>query len=128
MLKKISVGELQPDETVGAVREARLLAKVKIECCLLTSLAGQTLSGEGEGLASETTFLTTVQFTDKIFTPNIFPQLHHPSIVKFHDSFLEKDYFCIVTELCEVRPSYHMYMHVYNMYIPSFSYNCRAVT
>ena len=34
VLKKISVAELQPDETVGAVREARLLAKVKIECRL----------------------------------------------------------------------------------------------
>lgn len=32
-----------------------------------------------------------------------FGQLDHPSIVKFHDSFLEKDFFCIVTELCEVR-------------------------
>ena len=28
MLKEIPVGDLQPDETVGAVREARLLSKV----------------------------------------------------------------------------------------------------
>ncbi|CAI8010361.1 Serine/threonine-protein kinase Nek11 [Geodia barretti] len=54
VLKQIEVGDLLPDETVGAVKEAQLLAK-----------------------------------------------LDHPSIVRFHDSFLEKDLFCIVTELCE---------------------------
>lgn len=54
VLKKIVVTELQPDETVDAVREARLLAK-----------------------------------------------LDHPAIVRFHDSFMEKDVFCIVTEYCE---------------------------
>ena len=31
-----------------------------------------------------------------------FPKLDHPSIVKFHDSFMEKDFFCIITEFCEV--------------------------
>ena len=30
MLKQIAVAELQPDETVDAVREARLLAKVGV--------------------------------------------------------------------------------------------------
>ncbi|KAK3085292.1 hypothetical protein FSP39_001166 [Pinctada imbricata] len=54
VLKEISVGELQPDETVDAVREARVLSK-----------------------------------------------LNHPSIVKFHDSFIDGDCFCIVTEYCE---------------------------
>ncbi|XP_023681561.2 serine/threonine-protein kinase Nek11 isoform X2 [Paramormyrops kingsleyae] len=28
-------------------------------------------------------------------------QLHHPSILKFYNSFLEKDIFCIITEYCE---------------------------
>lgn len=55
VLKEISVGELQPDETVDAVREARVLSK-----------------------------------------------LDHPSIVKFHDSFIDGESFCIVTEFCEV--------------------------
>ena len=55
MLKEISVGDLQPDETVEAAREARVLSK-----------------------------------------------LVHPSIVKFHDSFMDGDVFCIVTEFCEV--------------------------
>lgn len=49
------MGELQPDETVDAVREARVLSK-----------------------------------------------LDHPSIVKFHDSFIDGESFCIVTEYCEV--------------------------
>ncbi|KAI0212520.1 Serine/threonine-protein kinase Nek11 [Lamellibrachia satsuma] len=54
VLKEIAVGDLQPDETVDAVHEARLLSK-----------------------------------------------LDHPGIVKFHDSFLEGDFFCIITEYCE---------------------------
>ncbi|XP_066290148.1 serine/threonine-protein kinase Nek11-like [Branchiostoma lanceolatum] len=54
VLKEISVGDLAPDETVGAMHEAKLLSK-----------------------------------------------LDHPGIVKFHDSFLEKENFCIVTEFCE---------------------------
>lgn len=29
-------------------------------------------------------------------------QLDHPNIVKFMDSFLERESFCIVTEFCEV--------------------------
>lgn len=54
VMKKISVGDLQPDETVDAMHEANLLAK-----------------------------------------------LDHPGIVKFHDSFLDGEFFCIVTEYCE---------------------------
>ena len=54
-LKEISVGDLQPDETVDAMREARLLSR-----------------------------------------------LDHPSIVKFHDSFIDGGYFCIITEYCNV--------------------------
>lgn len=54
VLKEISVGELQPDETVDAVREARVLSK-----------------------------------------------LAHPNIVKFHDSFIDGEAFCIITEYCE---------------------------
>lgn len=55
VLKEISVGELQPDETVDAMHEARLLSR-----------------------------------------------LNHPGIVKFYDSFIERDFFCIITEYCEV--------------------------
>lgn len=29
-------------------------------------------------------------------------QLHHVHIVKFHDSFLDRESFCIITEYCEV--------------------------
>ncbi|CAH1779518.1 unnamed protein product, partial [Owenia fusiformis] len=54
VLKEISVGDLQPDETVDAMHEAKLLSK-----------------------------------------------LDHPGIVKFHDSFLDGEFFCIVTEYCE---------------------------
>lgn len=54
VLKEIFVGELQPDETVDAMREARLLSN-----------------------------------------------LNHPNIVKFLDSFIDGEFFCIVTEYCE---------------------------
>lgn len=55
MLKEVSVGEMQPDETIESVHEATLLSK-----------------------------------------------LDSPYIVKYHDSFLDGEYFCIVTEYCEV--------------------------
>ena len=42
VLKQILVAELQPDETVDAVREARLLAKV---CGLLVSQTEQGMKG-----------------------------------------------------------------------------------
>lgn len=29
-------------------------------------------------------------------------QLHHPAILRFYTSFLERDAFCIITEYCEV--------------------------
>lgn len=29
--------------------------------------------------------------------------LDHSGIVRFYDSFVEADFFCIVTEFCEVR-------------------------
>lgn len=48
------MGELQPDETVDAMREARLLSN-----------------------------------------------LNHPNIDKFLDSFMDGEFFCIVTEYCE---------------------------
>ncbi|KAF6019940.1 NEK11 [Bugula neritina] len=54
VLKQIPCGELQPDETVDAMHEAKLLSK-----------------------------------------------LENPGIVKFYDSFLEGEFFCIVTEYCE---------------------------
>jgi len=53
--KKVFVGNLQPNETVGASNEANLLK-----------------------------------------------HLDHPAIVKFYDSFIEADFFYIVTEYCEV--------------------------
>ena len=51
VLKQIAVAELQPDETVDAVREARLLAKVSFSYCLCecftryTNSKGVTHSG-----------------------------------------------------------------------------------
>uniref|UniRef100_A0A8C8ZIX2 non-specific serine/threonine protein kinase n=1 Tax=Prolemur simus TaxID=1328070 RepID=A0A8C8ZIX2_PROSS len=55
-LLEISVGQLNPNETVQANLEAQLLSK-----------------------------------------------LDHPTIVKFHASFVEQDNFCIITEYCEGR-------------------------
>jgi len=55
VLKEIPCGDLQPDETVDAMHEAKLLSK-----------------------------------------------LTHPGIVRFNDSFLDGEFFCIVTEFCEV--------------------------
>ncbi len=54
VLKEVAVGDLEPDETVDAVREAELLRS-----------------------------------------------LGHPNIVCFHDSFIDGQFFCIVTEYCE---------------------------
>ncbi|GAB1294607.1 Serine/threonine-protein kinase Nek11 [Apodemus speciosus] len=56
VLKEISVGELNPNETVQASVEAQLLSK-----------------------------------------------LSHPTIVRFHASFVEQGSFCIITEYCEGR-------------------------
>uniref|UniRef100_A0A2K6ESL7 Serine/threonine-protein kinase Nek11 n=1 Tax=Propithecus coquereli TaxID=379532 RepID=A0A2K6ESL7_PROCO len=56
VLKEISIGQLNPNETVRANLEAQLLSK-----------------------------------------------LDHPTIVKFHASFVEQDNFCIITEYCEGR-------------------------
>ena len=55
VLKEVSVGEMQPDETIESVHEANLLSK-----------------------------------------------LDNPYIVRYHDSFLDGEYFCIITEYCEV--------------------------
>lgn len=54
-MKKVFVGNLQPDETVDAAHEAGLLRN-----------------------------------------------LDHPGIVRFYDSFIEAEFFCIVTEFCDV--------------------------
>ncbi|XP_069767264.1 serine/threonine-protein kinase Nek11 isoform X2 [Narcine bancroftii] len=56
VLKEMSVGDLEPSETVQANLEAQLLSK-----------------------------------------------LDHPTIVKFHSSFVEQFSFCIITEYCEGR-------------------------
>ena len=32
-------------------------------------------------------------------------QLHHPAILTFYSSFLERDSFCIITEYCQVNPA-----------------------
>jgi serine/threonine protein kinase len=33
---------------------------------------------------------------------NLLSKLDNPYILKYHDSFLDGEYFCIVTEYCEV--------------------------
>lgn len=55
VLKEVTVGDMQSDESVESVQEARLLAK-----------------------------------------------LDNPYILKYYDSFLDGEYFCILTEYCEV--------------------------
>ena len=62
-------------------------------------------------------------------------QLDHPSIVKFHDSFMDKDFFCIITEYCEASgltlksaTLFIMSSHVwYWPYTRSVLYNCTFV-
>ena len=39
---------------------------------------------------------------DAVHEATLLRKLDHPGIVKFHDSFLEGDFFCIITEYCEV--------------------------
>lgn len=56
VLKEVSIGDMQPDESIESVQEAHLLSK-----------------------------------------------LDNPYILKYHDSFLDGEYFCIVTEYCEVK-------------------------
>ena len=40
-----------------------------------------------------------------VYRFSLHTQLDHPSIVHFHDSFLEGDSFFIATEFCEVGPA-----------------------
>ncbi len=56
MLKEVSIGDMEADDSIESVQEANLLSK-----------------------------------------------LDNPYILKYHDSFLDGEYFCIVTEYCEVR-------------------------
>lgn len=91
VLKQIAVTELQPDETVDAVREARLLAKVgvallppvRLVCTVQPSSLGVVVIGQLNWFRCL--------------------QLDHPYIVKFHDSFTDGEMFCIITEFCEVK-------------------------
>jgi NIMA (never in mitosis gene a)-related kinase 11 len=39
---------------------------------------------------------------ESVHEANLLAKLNHPHIVSFHDSFLDGEYFCIVTEYCEV--------------------------
>ena len=39
---------------------------------------------------------------DAVHESNLLRNLDHPSIVKFHDSFIDGEFFCIITEYCEV--------------------------
>ena len=39
---------------------------------------------------------------------NLLRHLDHPAIVKFYDSFVETDFFYIITEYCEVRKSCYL--------------------
>jgi NIMA (never in mitosis gene a)-related kinase 11 len=37
---------------------------------------------------------------------NLLSKLDNPYIIKYHDSFLDGEYFCIITEYCEVNTRY----------------------
>ena len=39
---------------------------------------------------------------DAMHEANLLRNLDHPGIVKFHDSFIDQENFCIITEYCEV--------------------------
>lgn len=108
VLKQIAVAELQPDETVDAVREARLLAKV---CgCGHVSLVGVAMClmwvwpsvSCGHDQVSHVGVVMCLLWVWLFMGPLLCWQLDHPYIVKFHDSFMEGDSFCIITEYCEV--------------------------
>lgn len=38
---------------------------------------------------------------DAMHEAKLLSKLHHPNIVRFHDSFLDGEFFCIITEYCE---------------------------
>ena len=48
---------------------------------------------------------------DAMHEANLLRNLDHPNIVKFHDSFIDGNYFCLVTEYCEVY--IYTYMKIY---------------
>ena len=75
MLKEVSVGDMQSDESIESVHEAHLLAK-----------------------------------------------LDHAYILKYFDSFLDGEYFCIVTEYCEVINQL-IYFKIDNFSLESLKYN-----
>ena len=112
VLKQIAVTELQPDETVDAVREARLLAKVSV-CRINHQLPPET-ERERERKRERERERETY---DIVYVLSMSPQLDHPSIVKFHDSFMDKDFFCIITEFCEVGGCGRSGVHVHVIYI-----------
>ena len=39
---------------------------------------------------------------ESVHEANLLSKLDNPYILKYYDSFLDGDYFCIVTEYCEV--------------------------
>jgi len=45
---------------------------------------------------------------DAMHEAKLLSKLDHPSIVQFHDSFIDGEYFCIVTEYCEVSLSVYL--------------------
>lgn len=40
---------------------------------------------------------------ESVHEANLLAKLDNPHILKYFDSFLDGEYFCIVTEYCEVR-------------------------
>lgn len=40
---------------------------------------------------------------ESVHEANLLSKLDNPYILKYYDSFLDGDYFCIVTEYCEVN-------------------------
>lgn len=77
VLKQIACGDLQPDETVDAMHEAKLLSK-----------------------------------------------LNHDGIVRFHDSFIDGEFFCIVTEYCEVIWILMSHYYVVTFCVTEWFFDC----
>ena len=48
---------------------------------------------------------------DAVHESSLLRNLDHPGIVKFQDSFIDENFFCIVTEFCEVTFRTFVFLH-----------------
>ncbi|XP_023252272.1 serine/threonine-protein kinase Nek11-like [Seriola lalandi dorsalis] len=133
VLKQIPLGDLRPDETVRATQEAQLLSQLhhpailtfyhsfleRDAFCIITEYCQMRESGNRAGKVLKQIPLgdlrpdETVRATQEA---QLLSQLHHPAILTFYHSFLERDAFCIITEYCQVTrhntPGLHLQLRL----------------